>query len=254
MNRRLLKKSGFGRMVGLSLLLHASLFGIVYRFSQLITSHQTGPQTYYVDVVNLPVANPQAGTPSVSPKSAPPEPSPAQQEMKLPPVSPKKPAVAEQTQTQTKKKEQPVVKEQETPEQFAKTLAGIRNKADGKHLEKVLTAMKNSANKGGRAGMPDAKGIESGSDYASYIQSRLRDAFNNTIAYQSGKPEMVVRLRINRFGKIIGYRVERSSRDKQFEASVTRAIDMAGENFPPPPGGQDFEHGYIFRPEGVGQK
>jgi colicin import membrane protein len=252
MNRRLIKKSGFSRMVGVSLLLHATLFGIAYRFSHLLESHQTGPQTYYVDVVNLPVASPQSGTPSVSPKSAPPEPSPAQQEMKLPPPPPKIPAKTEPAQTV--KKVQPAVKEKETEQNIAKQLDDIRNKVEGRQLAKKLDEMRKQADKGSRAGMPGAKGIESGSDYASYIQSRLRDAFNATIAFQSSKPEMVVRLRINRYGKIIGYRVERSSHDKQFEASVTRAIDMAGENFPPPPGGQDFEHGYIFRPEGVGQK
>jgi colicin import membrane protein len=252
MNRRLIKKSGISRMVGISLLLHASVFGIVYRFSQLITPRQTGPQTYYVDVVNLPVANPQSGTPSIAPKSAPPMPSSTQQEMKLPPVSQKKPTRPEPVQTT--KKQPPAAKDKETGEQFSERLARLQNKVEGKQLGDVLDSLKKKAARGSRAGMPDAKGIESGSDYASYIQSRLRDAFNTTIAYQSGKPEMVVRLRINRYGKIIGYRVERSSRDKQFEASVTRAIDMAGENFPPPPGGQDFENGYIFRPEGVGQK
>ena len=247
MNRRLIKKSGIGRMVGLSLLLHASL----YRYSQLIISQQAGPQTYYVDVVNLPVANPQAGTPSMAPKSAPPMPPPTQHEMKLPPVSPLKPAKPQTAQNV--KKEQPAVKE-ETREQFAERLRKMQNKVEGKHLGDALSDLRQRAEKDSRAGMPGAKGVESGSDYASYIQSRLRDAFNTTISYQSAKPEMVGRLRINRYGKIIGYTVERSSRDKQFEASVTRAIDMAGENFPPPPGGRDFEHGYIFRPEGVGKK
>ncbi|HKZ17167.1 MAG TPA: TonB family protein [Geobacteraceae bacterium] len=252
MNSRLIKKSGISRMVGISLLLHASLFGIAYRFSHLMNPHQTGPQTYYVDVVNLPVANPQSGTPSVSQKSAPPSPSSTQQEIKPPPVAPKKSAAPEPSQTV--KKEQPAVKEKETGEQLAERLARLQKKVEGKHLGDALAALSKKADKNGRPGMPGAKGIESGSDYASYIQSRLRDAFNITIAYQSGNPEMVVRLRINRYGKIIGYRVERSSRDKQFEASVTRAIDMAAENFPPPPGGENFEHGYIFRPEGVGKK
>jgi colicin import membrane protein len=65
---------------------------------------------------------------------------------------------------------------------------------------------------------------------------------------------VVIRLRIDRFGKVIGFRIERSSGDKVFEDSVSRAVNSASENFPPPPGRKEFHQGFIFKPEGVGKK
>lgn len=237
-------------MVALSLLLHASLFGIAYRLN-LTMPHLEGPQTYYVDVVNLPVANPQAGTPSISPQFKS-DPLPQKQEMSVPANAAAK--KAQPVSAEAVKKEKAAPQEKDTGDDFNKRIAGLQRKSEQKHLDNVLSGLGKKGENLSRPGMPGGKGFQSGSDYASYIQSRLRDAFNDTIAFSSSRPEMVVKLRINRYGKVIGYRVERSSRDRQFEASVTRAIDLAGENFPPPPGGQDFEHGYIFRPEGVGIK
>jgi colicin import membrane protein len=102
--------------------------------------------------------------------------------------------------------------------------------------------------------MPGGTGTEAGSDYASYIQSRLRDAFKMTIAHQSRKPEVVVQMFISRYGKLSSYRILRSSGDKVFEDAVARAIRIAAENFPPPPNRKEFQQGFIFRPEGLEKK
>ena len=102
--------------------------------------------------------------------------------------------------------------------------------------------------------MPGATGTEAGSDYGSYIQSRLKDAFALTIASSSRNPMVVARLTIDRNGKVIGFRIERSSGDKVFEDSVARAVDRASANFPPPPGSKEFQQGFVFKPEGVGIK
>ncbi len=252
MSRKSTKESGISRMVAFSLLLHVTMFGTIYKVGYFISPNRPESQTYYVDVVNLPVANPQSGTPSTSEKSSPSPPPPTRQEMNLPPRSTKNPALPEAAHAV--KKEQKTVEKLETRDEFAERLARLEKKAEGKRLGEALDAIRKKTDAGGNAGMPGAKGKESGSDYASYIQSRLRDAFNDTIAFQSRNPEIVIKLRINRLGKVIGYHIERSSRDKLFESSVARAISIAGENFPPPPGGGDFEHGFIFRPEGVGKK
>lgn len=239
-------------MVAVSFLLHISLFGIFYRFGHLVSSHPVASQTYYVDMVNLPVANPRAGNPSTSGKSSPATPAPVQNAMSLPPAPATKTAVPQTAPAPAK--QQKTEKSPPSNSEFAERMAKLERKVEGKRIGDAMEALRRRVDSGGRVGMPGAKGIETGSDYASYIQSRLKDAFNDSVAYQSRNPEVVVKLRINRFGKVIGYKIEQSTRDKLFESSVARAISIAGENFPPPPAGEDFEHGFIFRREGVGQK
>ena len=55
----------------------------------------------------------------------------------------------------------------------------------------------------GQAGIPTGTGREAGSDYASYIRSRLVDAFKTTIAYQDKAPRAVVVLTIDRNGRVV---------------------------------------------------
>lgn len=102
--------------------------------------------------------------------------------------------------------------------------------------------------------MPGGTGTEAGSDYPSYIQSRLTDAFRTTIAFQSKNPLVVVRITIGRNGRITQLRTEKSSGDKVFEDAVARAIAKAEQSFPPPPSREEFEYGFVFRPQGVGKK
>jgi colicin import membrane protein len=252
MKSRLVKEPGMSRMVAFSLLFHVAIFGIMYRVSSLVFPHAPEQQAYYVDVVNLPVANPRSGTPSAPEKDATAASPQQHQEMKLPTPAGKK-AEASPATAPTKKTTKEVPSG-EADEDFNKRLTRLEQKAESRHESAALEAIRNRISAGGRAGMPGAKGNESGSDYASYIQSRLRDAFRETIAFQSRNPEVIIKLRISRFGKVIGYRTEQSSRDKLFEASVSRAISIAGEHIPPPPGGTDFEQGFVFRPQGVGKK
>lgn len=252
MNRRILSRDpGIGRTLAFSMLLHVAVYGIIFRFGHF-NSYQPVAQTYYVDIVNLPVANPQSGTPSRPEKTPESLPSASRQEMAMPVQQKEK---AEKTvapaPVKTPKK---VATSKESDEDFSKRLSKIENRVESRHESSAIDAIRKRVSTFTRAGIPGGSGTEAGSDYAGYIQSRLRDAFKGTIAYQSGNPEVVVRLRISRYGKIIGYSIEKSSHDKVFEAAVNRAIAIAGEKFPPPPDNRDFDHGYIFRPEGVGKK
>jgi colicin import membrane protein len=249
MNQSLNKDTGFGATVACSLLLHLALFFIIYQFNHWLQPLRHEAQTYYVDLVNLPVANPRSGTPSTAAKSAAPEPAQGQQEMKLP-SKPQEKTVPPPTPAAPKKVEKGKP-DKETAEEFAKRLADVAKKAEGKVVQSAVDAIRTKTAATGRAGIPGGLGDEVGSDYASYVRSRLKDAFDTTVAYQSKNPKVVIRLRINRFGKIVGYRTEDSTRDKLFEASVARAVNIAGEVIKPPPDGRDFEHGFIFRPEGV---
>jgi len=96
--------------------------------------------------------------------------------------------------------------------------------------------------------------MEAGSDYAGYIRSRLTDAFRTTISFQTKNPEVMVRLTINRTGKVAGIKLERSSNDRIFEDAVINAIVKAEQTFVPPPGGGRFEYSFRFAPEGVSKK
>ncbi|WP_298439921.1 energy transducer TonB [Geobacter sp.] len=242
---------GLGWGIAASLILHAVLFSAVLFARFPSPSLQEAP-VYYVDVVNLPVASPRAGSPTVAGGGAPePPPPPAPKpEMALPrkPLPVKgalpgrqKPAPAE-----------------ESSREFEQRLAKLQGAADERHQEAALDALRKrvagSARSTGEAGMPAGTGTQAGSDYASYIQSRLRDAFRSTIAYQTRSPELVIRLTIEPSGRISRQRIERSSGDLIFEDSVSKAIARAEKTFPPPPGGTTFEAGFIFRPQGVGKK
>ena len=60
-----------------------------------------------------------------------------------------------------------------------------------------------------------------------------------------------MRIFIDGNGKLSRTKPERSSGDRAFEISVLRAIDIASENFTPPPGRKVFEGVFVFRREGI---
>lgn len=243
------KDFGLVSAITCSLLAHLAFFAAFTFLDFFRPAHTNTVPVYYVDIVNLPVANPQAGSPSDrGSDQAPAIPEPQKEEMRLPATTPQKLPAA----IPDRKKSEPRA---DTGQEFNERLARLENKVQGQHTEDVIAQLRKKVAAGsGRAGMPGATGTEAGSDYGSYIQSRLRDAFETTIATSSRNPLVVVRLTIDRFGKVIGYRIERTSGDKVFEDSVARAVDRAGENFPPPPGRKEFQQGFIFKPEGVGKK
>lgn len=249
------KEPGPGGMFICSFLLHAALFFLVMQLNILSGVQADNPPVYYVDVVNLPVASPQSGNPADSAATAPvatPTPKPQAQEMKLPakPSTPSRPKSTTATPSSSAKPDH-----QESARDFEERLARLERENESRHEAAALDALRKrkTGSEKGQAGMPGAKGKEAGSDYSSYIQSRLKDAFKTTIAFQSKAPEVRVRLTINRAGRIARQRIEYSSGDRLFEDAVLQAIAKAEKSFTPPPGGQDFEYGFVFKPQGVGK-
>jgi colicin import membrane protein len=242
-----IKEPEFGWMLLCSVVLHLASFFLLVKFHFSPLPLKEGP-VYYVDIVNLPVANPRAGSPS-SPGGS--SPAPARQEMTLP----------EKSSYKSNPKPAPSIRKPaatvETDRQFQERMAKIERDVEAKQVSAAIDALRNkvgAGGKGGQPGMPGATGTEAGSDYASYIRSRLTDAFCTTIAYQSKNPEVMVRVTIGKTGKVTGLRFEKSSKDRIFEDSVRRAITKAEQTFPPPPGGALFEYSYRFAPEGVSKK
>ncbi len=138
---------------------------------------------------------------------------------------------------------------------FDKSFSRLKEKvAAGQHeaaLERLRRKVASGGSGSGRSGMPDGTGREAGSDYVAYIQSRLKDAFRDTISYTSSAPEVVVRISLDSSGRLARKKIERSSGDLTFERSVFAAIDRASEKFPPPPAGKGFEGVFKFRPQGI---
>jgi len=241
-----------GRSFVVSTVIHLAVFLLVAWYG----SHRPPlklTETYYVDVVNLPVASPQAGSPAsreASSQPAPPPPKAAAAPMTLPtPAKGAKPVPA--------KPEAPAAKRPEpSPEsanEFNDRMAKIERAAEARQEEAALARLRDKMAKqgSGRPGMPAATGKEAGSDYTAYIQSRLKDAFQRTISHSSQNPEMAVRLYIDSDGRLSRRKTERSNSDRAFEISVMRAIDLASEKFPPPPNKKLYEGVFVFKREGI---
>jgi colicin import membrane protein len=136
---------------------------------------------------------------------------------------------------------------------FAERMAKLENKAASQQEEAALERLrkKPKAAGSGRAGMPSGSGSESGSAYTAYVQSRLKDAFYQTITYTSKNPVVAVRLYIDTDGKVVRQKIEKSSGDRTFELAVLRAIEKAGDKLVPPPNHKVFEGSFLFKPQGI---
>jgi len=252
MNARQAKAdTGLGVSFLISTVIHLAVFLLVIWLGRFAPEDMQLQETYYVDVVNLPVASPRAGSPTQKGNDSEQAPPPrvAENLMTLP--SPKK------VETKGKTVKGIAKGKEAAPESsaFAERMAKLESKAEAQQgeaaLERSLAKMK--AKGSGRSGMPTGSGTDTGSDYTAFIQSRLKDAFRETISYTSKNPVMVVRLFIDTDGRLSRRKAERSSNDRAFEISVLRAIDLASEKFTPPPNRKVFEGVFVFKPQGITQ-
>lgn len=240
-------------MLVCSFLFHLAIFLIITRYNFLPAPSADNTPVYYVDVVTLPVASPQAGTPTgggpaPAPVTEPPPPQPEPQQMKLPTAKPAPKSAG-------KKLPQPS-EPAESAREFEERLAKLERETEARHQAAALEAARKRATAVGKGpvGMPGATGTEAGSDYSNYIRSRLEDAFRQEDTFKPDRNKVVeVKLTIGRTGKIIGKRYDRSSNDIMFNNAVERAITRAEKEFKPPPGGGTYEHGFVFKPQGVGK-
>ncbi|MCM2357576.1 MAG: TonB C-terminal domain-containing protein [Geobacteraceae bacterium] len=237
-------------MVCYSAVVHLAIWFFLLQVS--LSTHFKEAPVYYVDLLNLPVASPQAGRPDVAPGAtssspAPPPPTPPQPRgMTLPAKAPARPTAATPA-----RQTDPA----ETAREFEERIARLEQEAAARHQEAALAALRKRADGKGPAGIPGAAGTEAGSDYASYVRSRLEDAFRREDAFRTDPGKVViVRLTIDRTGRIVNQRYEQRSNDRLFDDAVARAIARAEREFRRPPGGGQFEHGFVFRPQGVGKK
>ena len=247
--------TGLGVSFVFSTVIHLAVFLLVIWWSRHAPEDMHLQETYYVDVVNLPVASPRSGSPTQKGndrEQAPPPPKLPESPMSLP--APPKPEAKGETPKRPASKETGKETAQESSA-FAERLAKLESKAEAQHEEATLAQLQKRVKSAGsgRSGMPAGSGKEAGSDYTAYIQSRLKDAFRDTISYSSKRPEMVVRLFIDTDGRLSRIKPERSSGDRAFEISVIRAIQLASPKFTPPPNHKVFEGVFVFKPQGISQ-
>lgn len=239
---------GPGGMLALSFVGHLVAFLVIANWHVSPKYRQDESPVTYVDMVTLPVASPQSGTPS----------APAKSEMQAPPAAPAPappaPAAAMALPTKpavkTPAKPQPKNEQQEAAEAkaFNERMAKLQQQAEDKRQAAVMDSLRKRA--GSRTGMPGAKGNEAGSDYASYLQSRLRDALKQVIATQTKAPQVIATITVSPDGSI-DYRVEKSSGDPFFDDAVQRAVALAGKTLVPPPNHTQYKRVFRFMPEGV---
>lgn len=229
----------FGVTLFLSATIHMAAFVFLVwtqRFAPDLGQLQT---TYYVDVVNLPVASPRAGNPTPTPDETISDLSSAPQAGAMSAPTASTPAAGKGPRTEA--------------QSFQERMAKLAGKAEEQRQSAALESLRQKVS-GGRPGMPGATGSQAGSDYTAYLHSRLKDAFRDVISYQSKAPFVAVRLTIDGNGRVMRIRFEKSSGDKLFEKSVQRAIELAEQRIVPPPGRTTYEGTFVFKPQGVTQR
>jgi len=237
-----------------SFLCHAVALAIVANWNLFGELKPDETPVTYVDMVTLPVASPQSGTPAPAAEKAveaPPQPAapPAPPPVMSHPVQPAKPAKpaakAPAAATPGNAKETPAAESND----FTQRMAKLEQLAQERRQAEVLERLKK---KGTRTGMPGAKGAEAGSDYPTYLQSRLKDALKEVMVSQTKSPYVIATITVSPDGRIAQYHVEKGSGDPLFDDAVQRAVTLAGKSLVPPPGGAKFKGMFRFRPEGVG--
>ena len=238
--------SGMGVSCIASTVVHLAVFLLLVWWGKLFPVNMNLQETYYVDVVNLPVSAPQAGSPQQKGNDV----EAAPQASKLP-ESPM--TVPPATKSSNKTDKTATKSPDQNESAFADRMSRLEGKSAAKQQEATLERLRSkvTASGNGKAGMPGAAGKTAGSNYKDYIQSRLEDALKVTSFYTTIKPEVVVRLYIATDGKLSKMKIERSSGDSAFEIAVRRAIELASDKFPPPPNHKEVDLGVIFNRKGV---
>jgi colicin import membrane protein len=241
--------TGVGASFIASAVIHLAVFLLLVWWGQLFSPQMSIQETYYVDVVTLPTADPRLGGSAQKPAETESVPVP----VAAPPITP--PPVSKSTQKGGTKFVKPVAPREsvESESAFAERMAKLEGQAEAQQYEEKMKRLssKTKAASNAKAGTPGVSGAEAGSRYADYIKSRLADALKLTSFYTTRKPEVIIRLIIAADGKLLSAKQERSTGDVAFEKSVMRAIELASKKFTAPPNHTKFEIGIKFDTDGI---
>lgn len=235
----------FGRLLLLSLIVHG-LIWVAFSGSWFGTSSRPKPPVYIVDLVHKPVLNPQAGRPDPRPAK---KPKAAVVKRTVPAAIPKaakkpaKPAVKPLVKSTKAVKPKPVPKPVVKPKpqkdkRVQSALDEIRErqarKAERDALKDKLARLRDSV--GAAATIPadvpvgtlDGTGDEVGISTLLFVQAFIQEnwALSPYLLDQSriANLEAKATLRYSKAGKLVSYRVDHLSGNKQFDDSLKRAI------------------------------
>jgi outer membrane biosynthesis protein TonB len=247
-------------MIAVSFVVHLAILALLS--GALIPRLAKPPRpVYIVDLVNLPVRDPQAGRPdarpqqeSKKPKPEPPaaKPEPKPEAVKLPP----KPAAKPEPKPQPKPATKPTPKPEPKPavskteeRQVSSAIEDLRRKQEMQALKEKLAAMtsKDTRNVDSNVpvGMPDGKGTQAGVSYDVWLHEFLKQAWSLS-KYQVARTDLsaTVRLSFDAQGRLIDYRFIDESGDPRFDDSVKRAILQLKEL--PEPTGSRMDKEVVF--------
>lgn len=262
-------EQGLRRTIILSLLLHLAVLAL-FAGDFLPRRKLDDRPVYVVDLLNLPVKDPQAGRPDAAkeppktpdktpepPAAAAPPPEKAPEPVKLPPKAPeppkpepvkpaKKPEVVKPTPSKEPAPKPAPTKEAPAKEPATDSVAArieaLRREQERNELKEKLAALgsKDSRGRGTDAplGMPDGKGKEVGVEQQLWLKEFLKQAWALS-KYQVSRRDLeaLVVLEFDPNGRLINYRFSKKSGDERFDDSVRKAVLKLNEiTLPIPPG------------------
>lgn len=239
----------FGRLLLVSLALH--LVVVAFSFFDILPHSQLPQkQTYYVDLVNMPVKSPQAGRPDATPKEkkapqakpAPEKPAvqksePAREKVvrKAEPVK-KEPAKKEPTEPDKPEPEPAVAEKPEPkPDRYGEALSTIEKMKRKRQREAEIEAMKKdiaalsdtrrSESVRGDVGMPDGTGTEAGPSREAYLHDYLKKNWSLS-QYQASSLDLEAKIELtyDAEGNLLDYRFQKKSAESVFNDSLKKAI------------------------------
>lgn len=257
-------EQGLRRTIILSLVLHLLVLAL-FAGDFLPRRKLDERPVYVVDLLNLPVKDPQAGRPDAAkeppktpdkapepPAAAPPPPEKAPEPVKLPPKTPeppkpepvkpaKKPEVVKPAPTKEPPPKPAPAKEPATDSVTAR-IEALRREQERNELKEKLAALgsKDSRGRGTDAplGMPDGKGKEVGVEQQLWLKEFLKQAWALS-KYQVSRRDLeaLVVLEFDPNGRLTNYRFTKKSGDDRFDDSVRKAVLKLNEiTLPIPPG------------------
>ncbi len=255
-------------MVLVSVVIH--LLAILLFSGLILPHHPREPKPiYYVDLVHMPVKDPQAGRPDARPReekppskpaeeSKQPEPvtptetvkaPPKQETVKIPETKPEpKPAPKPEPKPAPKPEPKPAPKPEPKPApkpsgDYQDALAKIEQMQQRRKMEELKAKLAALAGNDTRqaptnapVGMIDGKGSEAGISYDAWLHQFLKQAWSLS-KYQVSRRDLetTVSLLFDARGRLIDYRFIKPSGESRFDDSVKRAI-LELKELPNPPG------------------
>ncbi|NIQ92766.1 MAG: hypothetical protein GWO11_00055, partial [Desulfuromonadales bacterium] len=197
----------FGRLVLFSIALHLAVVAVSY-FDLLPDSRPPQKQTYYVDLVNMPVKSPQAGRPdAAADKKAAAKPQPR----KTPTVQKSAPVKKDTVKKKSVKKKAPpkkaavAEKPEPKPDRYQDTLSAIEKLQQKKRRQDEIAALqqkiaalsdtRRDAAVRSELGMPEGTGTEKGASYEAYLHDYLKENWSLS-QYQVGRLDLEAKIEL----------------------------------------------------------